>query len=159
VQGATITSITVSLDVPNKDDPKSILYRLKRISTTANTVTNRGLQDLVTAGKETATSDIALSFSYLSWNISTRRSVCTATHYHSITKLTFQNLFSSFRPSFHSPTPLVTIELTRQQSYINSVSVSGQYYRTTTQAERKFRILSFKEQSKVDRLTGTFNKS
>jgi hypothetical protein len=52
---------------------------------------------------------------------------------------------------------LVTIELTRQKDSIDSASASGQYYRTLGQAEREFRILSVKEQSKVDRLTGMCN--
>lgn len=38
---------------------------------------------------------------------------------------------------------------------MNSAFVSGQYYPTTSKAEREFRILSVKEQSNVDRLTGT----
>lgn len=48
--GATIASITVALDVPRKNDPNSIIVKLGRLADTANTISNRGLKDLVTAG-------------------------------------------------------------------------------------------------------------
>lgn len=49
--GATIASVTVCIDVPNKNDPNSILRKLQKIASASNTVSNRGLKDLVTAGK------------------------------------------------------------------------------------------------------------
>lgn len=50
----------------------------------------------------------------------------------------------------------MAIELTRQQSSIDSAYVNADYYRSTGQAEREFQLLSVKGRSKVDRLTGTF---
>jgi hypothetical protein len=50
--GSTIASITIAIDVPNKADPDSILLKLKKISQASNTNSNRGLRDLVTAGKK-----------------------------------------------------------------------------------------------------------
>ena len=58
--GATLASVTVALDVAKKNDPNSILSRLRKIADSANTVTNRGLKDLVTAG--TLTPDVFVFF-------------------------------------------------------------------------------------------------
>jgi hypothetical protein len=48
--GATTTSIILSLSVPDKDDPNTILQTLRKISSCADTTTRRGLQNLVTEG-------------------------------------------------------------------------------------------------------------
>lgn len=48
--GATAVSLTVSLQVPDRDDPGSILNKLRRISESVNTSSRKGVQDLVTEG-------------------------------------------------------------------------------------------------------------
>ena len=45
--GATALSLTASLQVPNRDDPDSILNKLRRISDSVDTKNRKGVQDLV----------------------------------------------------------------------------------------------------------------
>lgn len=47
--GTTVSSITLALDVPNRNDPRNILNRLSSIAETANTISKRGLQDLLSS--------------------------------------------------------------------------------------------------------------
>jgi hypothetical protein len=49
--GATVATITLSLNVPDRTQPDCILERLKRLALNANTATRKGVQDLVTEGK------------------------------------------------------------------------------------------------------------
>jgi hypothetical protein len=48
--GVSVASITLALDVPNRDDPGNILAKLKRIAEAADTGTRRGVQTLVSNG-------------------------------------------------------------------------------------------------------------
>lgn len=48
--GASLAAVTVSLQVPNRDDPNSILNKLRRLSERADTRTRKGVQDLVSEG-------------------------------------------------------------------------------------------------------------
>lgn len=45
--GVSVASITIALDVPNRDDPGNILAKLKRIAVAADTGTRRGVQALI----------------------------------------------------------------------------------------------------------------
>jgi hypothetical protein len=45
--GFSVLSITVALDVPNRDDPSSILAKLKRQALTTKTVSRGGVQDMM----------------------------------------------------------------------------------------------------------------
>ena len=47
--GTTVASLTVALDVPNRGDPDNILAKLSRWSVTADTISRKGLQDLLSA--------------------------------------------------------------------------------------------------------------
>ena len=47
--GTTVSSITLALDIPNRNDPRNILNRLSSISKTANTISKEGLQDLLSS--------------------------------------------------------------------------------------------------------------
>lgn len=46
--GATAASITLHLEVPNRDDPNNILETLKRVSRRVDTNSRKGVQDMVT---------------------------------------------------------------------------------------------------------------
>lgn len=48
--GVSVATITLALDVPNRDDPSNILAKLKRIAEAADTGTRRGVQTLVSNG-------------------------------------------------------------------------------------------------------------
>jgi hypothetical protein len=48
-RGVTVASLTVQLDVPNRDDPNSILNKLHALSLSADTSTRKGVQDLLSA--------------------------------------------------------------------------------------------------------------
>jgi len=48
--GATVASVTVCLDVPNRRDPNSVLNRLKRVSDQADTSRRESVQKLVADG-------------------------------------------------------------------------------------------------------------
>lgn len=48
---ATVSSLTVSMDVPNRDDPSCILNKLRAISERVDTSTVEGVQDLVNEGR------------------------------------------------------------------------------------------------------------
>ena len=48
--GFTMAKLTVSLNVPNRDAPDSILKTLQRISSTARTNTRAGVQQLISSG-------------------------------------------------------------------------------------------------------------
>jgi hypothetical protein len=48
--GATTASMTVCLDVPNRNSPDSILYRLERLSEKVDTSRREGVQDLISNG-------------------------------------------------------------------------------------------------------------
>jgi hypothetical protein len=48
--GVSVASITVALDVPDRDDPACILNKLKRIVEAADTGTRKGVQTLVSNG-------------------------------------------------------------------------------------------------------------
>jgi len=45
--GATFTSVTVSIDVPDRDDPNCILQRLRRVAERTDTSTRKNVQNLV----------------------------------------------------------------------------------------------------------------
>jgi hypothetical protein len=45
--GISVVSLTLALDVPDRDDPNSILAKLKALSETARTDTRAGIQDLI----------------------------------------------------------------------------------------------------------------
>ena len=49
--GFTMAKLTVSLNVPDRDDPNSILKTLQTISSTARTSTRAGVQQLISSGK------------------------------------------------------------------------------------------------------------
>jgi uncharacterized membrane protein len=49
--GVSVASITVALDVPDRDDPGCILAKLKHIAQAADTGTRQGVQTLVSNGK------------------------------------------------------------------------------------------------------------
>ena len=49
--GFTMAKLTVSLNVPDRDDPHSILKTLQTISSTARTSTRAGVQQLISSGK------------------------------------------------------------------------------------------------------------
>lgn len=49
--GFSVASLTVALDVPDRDASDSVLVRLKRFSDMAQTGTRRGVQDLITNGE------------------------------------------------------------------------------------------------------------
>ena len=46
--GVSVISLTVSLNVPDRDDPNSVLSKLARQSQTARTDTRKGVQDMIT---------------------------------------------------------------------------------------------------------------
>jgi hypothetical protein len=48
--GITVGSLTVAMEVPNRDDPNNILAKLSRISMSADTESQRGIQDLLSSG-------------------------------------------------------------------------------------------------------------
>jgi len=48
--GASVASVTLSLNVPNRDDPNCILNRLRVLSERADTRSRKGVQDLVSEG-------------------------------------------------------------------------------------------------------------
>ena len=49
--GATFTSVTVSIDVPDRDDPNCILQRLRRVAERTDTSTRKNVQNLVSEGR------------------------------------------------------------------------------------------------------------
>ena len=49
--GATMASVTVALNVPDRDDPSSITHSLRRISLRSDTSSRKGVQDLISEGK------------------------------------------------------------------------------------------------------------
>lgn len=51
--GATFTSVTVSIDVPDRDDPNCILQRLRRLAERTDTSTRKNVQNLVSEGRST----------------------------------------------------------------------------------------------------------
>lgn len=46
--GVSVVSMTVALNVPDRDSPNSALARLSRLALTARTDSRRGVQDLIT---------------------------------------------------------------------------------------------------------------
>jgi uncharacterized membrane protein len=46
--GVSVVSVTMSLNVPDRDDPNSILARLSRQAMAARTDTRKGVQDMIT---------------------------------------------------------------------------------------------------------------
>jgi hypothetical protein len=48
--GVSVASITVALNVPNRDDKQNVLYRVRRLSESAKTYERRGVQQLVSDG-------------------------------------------------------------------------------------------------------------
>lgn len=48
--GVTVATLTVALNIPNRQDPNNILNKIRRLSESARTDTRKGVQDLMASG-------------------------------------------------------------------------------------------------------------
>ena len=51
-KGATFASLTVQMNVPEREDPSSILNKLKRLTNVCDTTRRKGVQDLLSEGND-----------------------------------------------------------------------------------------------------------
>jgi Protein of unknown function (DUF1517) len=67
--GYTVGSLTVALDVPNRSDPENILSKLSRLSTTVDTISRKGVQDMLSeVSLELLRQEKAITSAYAQFN-------------------------------------------------------------------------------------------
>jgi uncharacterized membrane protein len=67
--GYTVGSLTVALDVPNRSDPDNILSKLSRLSATVDTMSRKGVQDMLSeVSLELLRQEQAITSAYAQFN-------------------------------------------------------------------------------------------
>ena len=146
--GIGVCQLSVALEVPNRDDPRSILSILERLSRTARTDSRLGVQNLVSQGKY---------FEVIFESRGIKNWIRKFIHYH---HRTLRCPFCQYSNTClcctfcANTTPTVALEILRQKPSIIAGSSRYRHFEDPTKAQREFNDWTVRERGKFEKETG-----